>query len=120
MKKNQKKEIRTQLDSLDLEGLVETTLARLQTIMKNHKKDGFFKFDIEKETDYGYEYNDSCETYYLHGTRLETDDELAKRIAANKKRVVSARKAAKTRAIKQEERDRKKYIELHAKFKGKV
>ncbi len=119
MKKNEKKEIRKQLDSLDFDGDVEITITCLQTIMKNHKKDGFFKFTIEKETEYGY-HSDSYECHYLYGTRLETDDELAKRIVANKKRVVAARKAAKTKAIKREERERAQYLKLHAKYKGKL
>lgn len=119
MKKNQKNEIKKQLDSLDLEGDVEIIITSLQTVMKNHKEDGFFKFSIEKETDYGYGYNDQYDVFYLYGVRLETDNELAKRIAANKKRVVTARKAAKTRAIKKEEREHAQYLKLHAKYKEK-
>lgn len=120
MKKNQKNQVKKQLDSLDFEGNAEIIITCLQTIMKNHKKDGFFEFHIEKETDYGYGDYGSCDTYYLIGIRLETDDELAKRIAANKKRVAAGRIAANTRAVKKEKKELEQYLKLHAKYKGKV
>ncbi len=118
MKKNERKEIRKKRDLLDFEGDVEIVITRLRTIMNNHKKDGFFKFDIEKEVECGY-HLDRYDIYYIYGTRLETDDEFAKRIESNKKRVISARKAAMTRAIKKEEREYAQYLKLHAKYKDK-
>jgi hypothetical protein len=116
MKKNEKKEIKRRLDDLDLEGSVDITLTCLKTVMKNHKKNGYFKFFIEKDTDYEYGCPEGYTTHYLYGVRLETDEEFAKRIATNKVRSKAAKAAAKTKAIKRIERERKQYLRLKAKY----
>lgn len=121
MKQNEKKEITERLDNnLDFEGDLESTIKSLQKTMKNHRKKGFYKFDLEQEQDWDYGLRESNDTFTLMGTRLETDEELAKRIASNKKKSKVAKLAAKTRAIKKVERERKQYLKLHAKFKGKI
>jgi len=114
-----KKEIKRQLDNLDLEGSVDILITCLEIIMKNHRKNGFFKFFIEKDTEYEYGCPEGYTTHYLHGVRLETDEEMAKRIADNKKKSAAAKKAAKTKAIKKVERERRQYLKLHAKYGNK-
>jgi hypothetical protein len=111
-----KKEIKTRLDDLDLEGSVDILLTCLNTVMENHKKNGFFKFFIEKDTDYEYGCSEGYTTHYLYGVRLETNVELQKRVEDTKKRSAAAKKAAKTKAIKKIERERKQYLKLHAKY----
>ena len=119
MKKNEKKEITDRLATLDFEGDLENTIAYLKKTMKDFKKLGYSKFSVDKETEYGYGCDDSYDVYHLMGVRLETDEEFSKRIETSKKKSIAAKKAAKTRAIKKEEREHAKYLELHAKFKGK-
>lgn len=120
MKKNEKREITERLDTLEFEGSVDITITCLQTVMKNHRKKGFFKFYVEKDTEHYYGDPESYDVHYLEGVRLETDEEFAKRIADNKKRSKAAKLAAKTKAIKKAEREFKQYKKLHAKYKGKV
>lgn len=120
MKNNEKKEIKIRLGDLDLEGSVDITITCLQSDMKNHNKNGFFKFYIEKETEYEYDCPEAYTVHYLYGVRLETDEEFAKRIADSKIRSKASKKAAKTKAIKKIERERKQYLKLHAKYGGKV
>ena len=88
----------------------------LNTVMENHKKNGFFKFFIEKDTEYEYGCPEGYTTHYLWGVRLETNIELKKRVDNTKKRSTAAKKAAKTKAIKKVERERKQYLKLHAKY----
>jgi hypothetical protein len=115
-KKNEKKELTRRLDNLDLEGSVDILITCLKTVMKNHKKNGYFKFFIEKDIEYEYGCPEGYATHYLHGVRLETDEEFAKRIATTKIRSKAAKAAAKTKAIKKVERERKQYLKLHAKY----
>ena len=114
------KEIKDALDRLDLEGDANSVIECLQTIIKNHKKNGYFKFIIEKDKEYGYGYSEGYEYHQLYGIRLETAEEVAKREAISKKKSEASKKAAKTRAAKKEERELKQYKKLHAKYKGKI
>ncbi len=113
-----RKEIKTQLQTFDFEGDLDETQKCLKIVTDEWKAKGYFKFYIEGEIEYEYGCSDSSITHYLHGTRLETDEELAKRIADNKKRSKAAKLSAKTRAIKITERERKQYLKLHAKYKN--
>jgi len=119
--KEKKKEIRERVESyLELEGDASSTITSLKNKMKEHGKKGYFKFDIEKDTERDYGCSDGYDVWYLYGTRLETDDELAKRIEDTKIRTMAAKKAAKTKAKKKAERELRQYLKLHAKYKGKI
>ena len=87
--------------------------------MIDYKNKGYFRFSIEKEREYEYGCPEGYDFHQLSGTRLETDEEFAKRIADSKKRSIAAKKAAKTKAIKKVERERKQYLKLHAKYGNK-
>lgn len=110
---DEKKEIVEKLETLDFEGDLETTVLSLHNTIEKYHQKGFFNLRVEEEIDYyacqcGYKY------FELSGTRLETDKEMAKRIAETKKRSQASKKAAKTRAIKKAEKEHKQYIKLHA------
>ena len=119
MKKNVKKEIRDSLEQLDFEGDLNRTIESLKKTIKEHEKKGYIRFEVEKDVEYDYGCSECYNYHQLYGFRLETDSELEKRIADNKRRRASEKLAAKTRAIKKEEREHKKYLELHAKFGNK-
>ena len=116
MKKNEIRDLLTR--QLNFEGDLETTIKILQKTIKGYKKISYIRFEVDKETEYGYGRDEQYDEHHLYGIRLETDEELAKRIADSKKRSAAAKKSAKTKAIKKAERERKQYIKLKAKFEG--
>ncbi len=118
-KKYEKIEKREQLQSVDLEGDVDATIKYLETLKKEYKEKGYYKFSLEKETEYYYD-NDSSTSYYLYGVRLEYDTEFEKRIIDNKRRSKAAKKAAVTRKAANRKREMTIYKKLHDKYKGEL
>lgn len=113
-----KKEKEQRLESIDFEGDLVLTIKYLQKKMKDYRKEGYIKFSVNEEKDYDYYRGEEAyTTYELIGTRLETDAELQKRIEDNKRRSKAAKLAAKTKAIKKEERERKQLKKLQEKYK---
>lgn len=112
---NDKIGITIKLGTLEFEGRVEDLITELQNKMAEKKEEGFFDLFVEKETDY-YGCRDGYDYFQLRGTRLETDEELAKRIADNERRSKAGKLAAKTKAINRVKRERKQYLKLHAKY----
>lgn len=115
-----KKEKRDILDTIDFEGNLEMTLIELQNVMANHRKNGYIKFFIEKETEYDYGCPEGYTTHCLYGVRLETDEEFSKRIADRERRSKAAKKASKTKAANIEQKEIELYKKLHTKYQGKL
>jgi hypothetical protein len=111
-----KKEITNTLGTIELRGDTPDVIKRIKDMEKMFKKDGYFKFRIDEESDRYEDYSYSI----LIGTRLETDEEFSKRVADSKKRSAAAKIAAKTKAAKKEERELSQYKKLHEKYKDKI
>lgn len=119
MAKYEKKEVTINLEQLDLEYDLDKTIKHLLNLKKEYKKTGYFRFFIEKDTEYGY-HEESYTHHYLYGVRLETDEEFYKRTEQHKKASIAAKKAAVTKEEKRKARELKIYKKLHKKYKGKV
>jgi hypothetical protein len=113
MKKNK---IKTTLyNDVCLDRTIEDFISWLTEYKTKKEAEGYFDIYMEGDYEYGY---DSSRTYEIsiYGYRLETDEELAKRVATSKARSVAAKKAAKTKALNKEKRELEIYNRLAEKY----
>lgn len=113
----ERKEIRVKLgevDSFYFEGTVDGVIDRLNELKEKHSD--YSILDISFDIEYGY-YDSASIVVSLSGIRMETDDEWQKRIDGLKKAKEAAKKRKITMSQRQEEKDKKEFERLKAKFK---
>ncbi len=117
MKDMGRKEIRVELGDLGsshFEGNVDDSIDRLNALKEKHSDCS--SLDISFDIEHGY-YDSTSIVVSLSGIRMETDDEWQKRIDGLKKAKEAAKKMKITMSQRQEEKDRKEFERLKAKFK---
>ncbi len=105
---SEKKRLRQRLENVteELEGSVKHVTTTLQEITEEYAKKGYSDFYLEYEA--GYDYN----AHVLYGFRMETDNELVKRLKIEEK----AKEKNHITKERKEERDRKEYERLKTKY----
>lgn len=76
----------------------------------------YHKFIMSHEKEYDYDYDNSYSIFVVYGIRYESDDEFNKRIETNKKKSISAERAAKVREEAKKKRELTLYNNLKAKY----
>jgi len=99
-------------------GDLETFIEKLKLMLKNAKKAGFERVDLDAS------YHDDCYgggdiDIELHGWRPESNDERLQRLRTARKRREAAKKAAAKRKKRRAEKEREDYERLKKKFEGK-
>ena len=113
----ERKEIRVELgevDSSSLEGTIDDAIDRLNALKEKHSDCSVL--DIGFDVGYGY-YDSTFVRVSLSGIRMETDVEFQKRTNDLKKAKEAAKKRKITMSQRQEEKDRKEFERLKAKYK---
>lgn len=103
----QKIKITVQVDSMsgyELEGKLEATIERLQTLAKEYGNDAYLNWHPD-----GYDRYSESAGFTITQDRLETDEEFDKRTRDEFARISA-----------QEERDRREFERLKEKFEGKT
>ena len=93
-------------------GELKTILKYIQELYNKYTKEGYINLSLE----YSEYYDGSNTDVFLYGNILETDEEFAKRVKLVEAKKISSKKAAKTRAVRKEERDKKLYEKLKVKY----
>ncbi len=129
-KKEEKREIRVlichYIDNSSFEGDLNKIIRFLQELPEKIKEsylpngnldylDGVYRYSIEINKGY----DDSYDEFEVVGYRWETDEEFENRLESNRKASESAKKAAKTKKIQQEEQERKEFERLKKIYGGK-
>jgi hypothetical protein len=109
-RKEIKENVRT-LSPYELEGSVNSLIELLECIEKNHPEYSSFKVDWDP----GRSKNEDGE-FYMHGIRLETDEEFERRKEDEKRTKEGAVLIAAKRKQRKEEKDVKEYARLKKKF----
>jgi len=97
-----------------IDGPIERVIQRIQEIKKKYSNKGYENIVF----DYTYDYHTGTTEVDVYGERLETDEELKKRIAKNereRKRKRERRKAEKEKKQKEELKLLKKLIKKYGK-----
>ena len=118
-KRDKRKEIKERIETLDFEGDLAMTVTSLRKTMYDHRG-RYIRFEVEKETEYDYGYNNGYTEHYLYGIRLETDEEFKKRIDINEKKRKADKEAAVKREANKEAKELAQYEKLHEKYKDKI
>jgi hypothetical protein len=117
MKDMERKEIRVELGEVDsscFDGTVDSAIDRLNALKERYSD--YSILDISSEVGYGY-YDSTFVKFSLSGIRMETDAEFQKRTNDLKKAKEAAKKRKITMSQRQEEKDRKEFERLKAKYK---
>jgi hypothetical protein len=117
MKDMERKEIRVELGEVDsscFAGTIDGAIDRLMALKEKHSDCSIL--DISFDVGYGY-YDSTFVRVSLSGIRMETDVEFQKRINDLKKAKEAAKKRKITMSQRQEEKDRKEFERLKAKYK---
>ena len=117
MKDMDRKEIRVNLGEVDsscFDGTIDDAIASLNALKEKYSD--YSCLDISLDVGYGY-YDSNFVRISLSGVRIETDDEFKKRTNDLKKAKEAAKKRKITMSQRQEEKDRKEFERLKAKFK---
>lgn len=99
-------------------GDLATFIEKLKHILRNAKKKGFERVDLELD------FSDDCYSgkdlnVELHGWRPETKEERLKRLREARQRRASAKISAAKQKLRKAEREREEYARLKKKFEGK-
>lgn len=89
------------------EQTIDEVIDDLKKLRKQYQEKGFFDLHFVEGSSYDYS------SFYLHGSRIETDEEYDKRVEAERKREVAKAK----RAADQREKDLARYEKLKKKLK---
>lgn len=102
------------LDKSMFEGRLEEIIENIKNIpdrlVKNypHNPDikNYHRFSIRQDTEYEYYSSDSHDVYHLQCWRWETDEEVRIRLEKSKKQSEASKKAAITKKLAQEKREK--------------
>jgi hypothetical protein len=119
-KTKRQKTVRQKIKTFDeyyLEGDLEQTIKTLQFVVDEHKKMGYFKFDITIDIDYIC--RDRVTSYHIFATRYETEEEKKKRLAKNRQARATKKANAEESAKKEEAEARILFEHLYNRFGDK-
>lgn len=96
---------------------IDSVIDYFTKLKKEYEEKGFS--DIELEVCWGKDlYNLETQEFRVYGTRLETDKDLEKRLTEKKQAKERAKKLCAQKKARKEQKDRKEYERLKAKFEG--
>lgn len=119
-------EVNNFIDKSTFEGRLDDVINNIQQLPGklisyyplNNEFKNCHRFSIKQDTEYEYGDNGSHDVYHLQCWRWETDEEVTKRIEKSKKASDSAKKAAITKQLAKEKREKTLYENLKKKFEN--
>ena len=103
----------------DFDGKVSDLIVKLQTIEAQASKMGYTQVKIESDTTYDY-YDTTSIEFTIYALRVETDEELVERKAAEERHRKSVRASAYKRKKEKLEAEKALYDKLHEKYGDKT